>query len=96
MFQNKIDHLRIVGIIEGISFLLLLFIAMPLKYMFHHPLAVTIAGGLHGILFIWFLIALGTVTSTYKWPISKVAGAFMASIIPFGTFVLDKKLRNQS
>lgn len=95
MFRNMIDHLRIVGFIEGISFLILLFIAMPLKYMFDQPIAVTIVGGLHGVLFVWFMIALGIVTLKYKWSILKVAGAVLASIIPFGTFVLEKKLRNQ-
>lgn len=95
MFRNTIDQLRIVGFIEGISFLLLLFIAMPLKYMLNQPLAVTIVGGLHGVLFVWFMIVLGVVTLRYKWSVKKVAGAILASIIPFGTFVLERKLRDQ-
>ncbi len=86
---------RKVAIAEGFSFLALLFIAMPLKYFAHQPLAVTIAGSIHGVLFLTFMIlALEYKTAAGK-NIKWFASAFIASILPFGTFVLDKSLKKE-
>jgi integral membrane protein len=93
--MNPIRNLRNIGNIEGISYLVLLGIAMPLKYMGNMPKAVTIVGGIHGFLFVLFVIALLIVWRKKNWSYDKVAFAFMASIIPFGTFYLDKKLRKE-
>lgn len=95
MLQTPIGRLRFVGVLEGISYLLLLGIAMPLKYFADYPLAVTLTGAIHGILFVLFVGALAQVTWKYRWSIKKVAGAFIASILPFGTFVLDSKLKHE-
>ena len=82
---------RRVAIAEGVSFVALVFIAMPLKYLAKIPIAVTIAGSMHGILFISFI--------KLAWDL-KVAGdksaawfgkAFLASVLPFGTFFMDHK-----
>ena len=54
----NIQTLRVVGLLEGLSFLLLLFIAMPMKYMFDNPVLVKYVGMGHGVLFILFLIVL--------------------------------------
>ena len=83
---------RLVALLEGISFLFLLFIAMPMKYMMHMPLPVRIAGMAHGILFIAFVFYLMQVKSERKWPLQKAGVAFVASLLPFGTFVLDAKV----
>jgi integral membrane protein len=83
---------RTIALLEGISFLILLFIAMPLKYMLHEPLPVRIAGMAHGVLFIAFVFYLMLVRSEYNWSIKKSAAAFAASLLPFGTFVLDAKV----
>jgi integral membrane protein len=93
--MKSLERLRIIGIMEGISYLALLGIAMPLKYMAHMPQAVRVAGSLHGILFISFCIALASVWRTRKWPYEKVAMAFLLSILPFGTFFLDKQIRKE-
>jgi integral membrane protein len=93
--KTLIDHLRTVGIAEGISFLLLLGVAMPLKYLAGIPLAVKIAGWIHGLLFIIFIVVLMRVRQEHAWPAKKVAGAMLAALLPFGTFVLDAKLRKE-
>jgi len=93
--MKSLERLRIIGIIEGISFLVLLGIAMPLKYMADMPMAVRIVGSLHGVFFIAFIIALAAVWNNRKWPYEKVAMAFFLSIIPFGTFYLDKQIRKE-
>ncbi len=95
MMQNKVFLLRKIGIAEGVSFLVLLLIAMPLKYYFNQPLAVKIVGWLHGILFIAFSSIAWEVKSernkNFKW----FAIAFAASIIPAGTFFFDRLLKKE-
>ena len=95
LFKSSIGRLRIIGIVEGISFILLLGLAMPLKYIWEMPLAVRIVGSLHGLLFVLFLYALLQVTIERKWNIVRVMTAFMSSLLPFGTFVFDKQLKKE-
>ena len=81
---------RLIAKIEGISYLLLLFIAKPLKYLAGMPLAVTIVGGIHGFLFVAFCLWLFLVLVEYKMSFSWAVKAFLSSIIPFGTFYMNK------
>ncbi|MVP00251.1 DUF3817 domain-containing protein [Paenibacillus lutrae] len=96
MLKTPIGRLRVVGFIEGISYLLLLFIAMPLKYFADMPAPVTIVGGMHGFLFVLFLAAVAHVTFVHRWSIMKVLWAVIASFLPFGTFILDSQLKKES
>ena len=89
MSKNASRTLQLVGYAEGTSFLVLLGIAMPLKYIADLPLAVTIVGGLHGGLWILYLLAAAWAASANSWGIGRVSGAFVASILPFGPFVFD-------
>jgi integral membrane protein len=93
--MKSLERLRIVGNLEGISYLVLLGIAMPLKYMANLPQAVRIAGSLHGLLFLSFCLALFGVWRNRKWSYDKLAIAFILSLIPFGTFYLDKQIRKE-
>lgn len=93
MLSNPVGRLRLIGFIEGVSFLVLLGIAMPLKYAAGMPLAVKYVGWAHGGLFLLFLAALGQASAETDWGFKKIAGAFIASVVPFGTFVLDKQLK---
>jgi integral membrane protein len=86
---------RKIAFAEGISFLILLFIAMPLKYLADMPLAVTIVGGLHGVLFVAFVILAREVKTEYKKDLRWLGKALLASILPFGTFVLDKEWKKE-
>jgi len=91
-YASAIGRFRTVAIFEGISFLLLLFIAMPLKYMANIPLAVDIMGWIHGMLFILYMFTGLNLKIAHDWPIKKTALAVVASIIPFGPFILDKRI----
>ena len=93
--KKTFSWFRKVAFAEGISFIVLLFVAMPLKYLAHIPIAVTICGGLHGILFVAFIILVREVKSEYKKDFRWLGMAFLASIIPFGTFVADKEWKKQ-
>lgn len=89
---NKISTLRFVGKIEGWSLLILFFIAMPLKYIFDIPLAVKIVGTIHGALFSTFVLMLIGVSIKHRFSFGFSLLAFIASLIPFGTFFLNRKL----
>src|SRR5688572_17234237 len=92
---KALEHLRIIGIAEGISYLVLLFISMPLKYLFGFPQAVLINGWLHGALFVWYAVAVIYVWIICKWPFKRAFTAGIISLIPFGTFWFDKSLREE-
>ncbi|MBM7694206.1 integral membrane protein [Peribacillus deserti] len=88
-----IGLLRAFAILEGVSYLVLLLIAMPLKYWGGMPLAVTVTGGMHGILFIGFVTLVAAVMILKKWSFAWAMWATFLSFIPFGTFWLDKQLK---
>src|SRR5688572_22478310 len=89
--MNLYKWFRKVAFTEGVSFLILLGVAMPLKYFAGMPLAVTIVGGLHGLLFIAFIIFAFRIKEIYKRNFKWLVKAFVASILPFGTFVMDRE-----
>ena len=93
--MTSLRQLRLVALLEGTSFLVLLFVAMPLKYLAGLPIAVRIVGSVHGLLFLMFLAALYRAGSQRGWPVSRWAIAFVSSIVPFGTFVFDRSLRHE-
>ena len=93
--MTALRRLRLVAFLEGTSFLVLLFIAMPLKYLADMPLAVRIVGSIHGALFLAFLAVLYRAGTERRWPLRRWAIAFVASIVPFGTFVFDGSLRRE-
>ena len=80
---------------EGISFIVLLFVAMPLKYFAGMPMAVTIIGSAHGALFVAFMALAYMVKEQYNKPFSWGVKAFLASIIPFGTFYMEKQWKKE-
>ena len=85
--------LRYIALMEGVSWLVLLFVAMPIKYFGHNPLPVKFAGMTHGMLFIALVLLLIGVMQQRL--ISKKMGTalFIASLIPFGAFVIDKRYK---
>lgn len=95
MPTTPLSQLRWIAFLEGISYLVLLFVAMPLKYAFGQPLGVRIVGALHGVLFVMFVVALVRAATTHGWSLLRSALAFVASLVPFGTFVLDRSLRRE-
>ena len=93
MPAQSIQHLRIAGILEGISYLILLGIAMPLKYIYKMPEYVRVVGMAHGVLFLTFCLCLFLASRKAKWPLSRSALVFVSSLIPFGTLLLDRKMK---
>ncbi len=90
--MSPVHHLRVSGLIEGISYLLLLGIAMPLKYYAGLPEAVRYVGMVHGILFIWYIASIIWTKFSVKMSVSHALVAFVASLVPFGTFYADNKI----
>lgn len=91
---STLSTLRFFAFLEGMSFLVLLGIAMPLKYMYNQPEAVRIVGMFHGVLFILYVINLFAVHKNLEWEIGQTFKAFIAAFIPFGTFYANKKWFN--
>ncbi|MBL3519009.1 MULTISPECIES: DUF3817 domain-containing protein [Arcobacteraceae] len=92
MLRTKFSQFRTISIIEGISYLVLVFIAMPLKYFFAEPLAVKIFGMMHGIFFILFCIALYNAMRQYKWEFLFSLKLFIYSLIPFFFILIEKEI----
>ena len=96
MLTTSIGRLRLIGMIEGASFLILMFIAMPLKYIWGDPSMVTLVGRIHGLLWVIFCFALVDAKSNKGWTIKQAMVPFIASMLPFGPFVVDRKLRDDT
>lgn len=91
-FYNTLGRLRLTGILEGLSFIILLAIAMPLKYMAGKPEMVSIVGMAHGILFVLYIFFTIMAKFQYPWSWKKMFALWVASVVPFGTFYADYKL----
>ena len=85
---------RIVAFLEGVSYILLLFIATPIKYIVGNPEFVKLLGMPHGILFILYIILAFLIKGDMKWSTKIFSFVLLASIIPFGTFYIEKKYLN--
>lgn len=92
--KTPLGKFRMVGLAEGTSFILLL-MAMPVKYILGHPEGVKVIGWIHGILFIWYMIALFQVQKANNWSFRKSFIALIASLLPFGTYILDVSLQKE-
>ena len=90
-----INLYRKTAVIEGISYLILLFVAMPLKYFFNIPDAVKYFGWIHGILFLAFLLFLILASIKYRWSLMRIVLYLVASVLPIVPFILDKKLAEE-
>ncbi len=90
-FTTTLGRLRLIAFIEGISFLVLLFIAMPLKYFFGQPEAVRSVGTVHGALFVLYVLLVFMTKIEHRWTGGKTALLLLISMIPFGNFYADKK-----
>jgi len=93
--MRDIQWLRKVGLAEGVSFIILLCIAMPLKYMYNMPLAVKYTGWAHGVLFVGYIGIAYYVKIVRQQPFIKLIYAVVAALVPFGTFIYDKQLKKE-
>ncbi|MER1958164.1 MAG: MFS transporter [Solibacillus sp.] len=90
---HPLRFLRIMGTLDGLSLITLLFISMPLKYFADLPLFVTVNGSLHGGIFVLYVIAIILVQLRIQWNVSWSLLSVLVAFIPFGNFLLDRKLR---
>jgi integral membrane protein len=95
MLKTPIGRLRAIGMLEGISFLVLLGIAMPLKYFAGMPEAVKAAGWTHGVLFMLFCGFLLDAKQQASWSYRQAGAVLVAALLPFGPFVIDGRLRRE-
>ena len=93
MKRNPVLLLRATGLAEGVSFLVLLLVAMPLKYFAGLPAAVKVVGWAHGVLFIAFVAVLLYTTVVARWPLSRAGLVFVAALLPFGPFLIDRRMK---
>ena len=92
LINSHLGRLRIIGFLEGVSFILLLGIAMPLKYFGGYEHATQDLGMAHGVLFIMYVISVFPVKMELKWSLFTTAMVLLASLLPFGTFVAEYKI----
>jgi len=93
LLQTRMGQFRIIAFLEGLSLIILCFVATPLKYIFHNPILTNIVGYLHGGLFILYCIYAFIISRKYNWDHFKTTWkVVLASFIPFGTFYIDKKI----
>ncbi|MEM1025607.1 MAG: DUF3817 domain-containing protein [Myxococcota bacterium] len=91
--MDNVRLVRLVGFVEGCSWLLLLFVAMPLKYGFGQPWAVRVVGMGHGILFCLFVVVLLRAHLSERWGLVRSGILFLAALLPFGFLFVDRSLR---
>ncbi len=92
-FNSNIGRLRFLGLLEGVSLLLLVGIAVPAKHLYGHPVLVEVIGPIHGVLFLLFVFNALSVGAEYQWKFKTTAWLILvASFVPFGTFYIDRKV----
>jgi integral membrane protein len=87
---------RVIALLEGVSYLLLLFIASPVKWLLDDPTYVGWLGMPHGILFMAYVVLAVLISSDMKWSKKTLFIVLVASVIPFGTFYVEKKYLNKT
>ncbi|HLP92941.1 MAG TPA: DUF3817 domain-containing protein [Saprospiraceae bacterium] len=90
LFNTTIGKLRVIGFTEGISYLILLFIAMPLKYIWGKPELVRMCGSIHGVLFVLYVMYVLLCKTEHRWDNQKAIKLVLISMVPFGNFYADK------
>lgn len=93
--MHLLKPFRIIAFLEGLSYILLLFIATPIKYLLDEPKYVKLLGMPHGLLFIVYIVLAIILAANLKWSKKILRNVLLASIIPFGTFYVDYKYLKQ-
>lgn len=95
LWSTEVGQFRVVSLLEGLSYLLLLGIAVPVKYLAHDPSLVRLMGRVHGALFVLFVLALVRAATAASWSARQWGTAAIASVVPGGAFWLERKLRSE-
>ena len=96
IFFSMLNTFRIIAFLEGVSYILLLFVAVPVKYLMDDSQYVKMLGMPHGLLFISYITLAILLRSEFKWNTKNFGFILLASIIPFGTFYIDRKYLKHS
>ena len=92
-FNSSIGFFRLIAFLEGVSLLILVFIAMPIKYVLGDPSVVKHVGQTHGILFLLFVFFAIKLSAELDWSFKTTTWkVLIASFVPFGTFYIDKHI----
>ncbi|MBF9219938.1 DUF3817 domain-containing protein [Hymenobacter ruricola] len=92
-FNSNVKQLRLVGLLEGISLLVLLGVAVPMKHLYGDPALVRALGPVHGLLFLLFVIKTLSVGVEQRWKFSETTWkVLLACFVPFGTFYIDQRI----
>jgi integral membrane protein len=93
LLKSKVGQFRIIGFLEGTSLLILVFITVPMKYIFGNPIGSEVIGPIHGFLFLLYVYYTLIISSEQNWKFKNITWkVLLASFIPFGTFYIDKKI----
>ncbi len=92
LLSTSVGRLRVLGFLEGVSWLVLLFIAVPMKYIGHDPSLVKAIGPVHGLLFVLFVLYAIWVGVGQNWKFGTTWKVLLSSLVPFGTFYVDRKI----
>lgn len=95
LLESPFGRLRIASILDGLSFVILMGVGMPLKYQMDMPIVVRVMGPIHGVLFVWLCSELATLVLGRSWPAKNAALVFIAALIPCGPFFLDAWIKKQ-
>lgn len=93
--NTPVGRFRLVAIVEGLSYIFLLFVAMPLKYWFDSPSFVTYTGWVHGLFFMLYILTLIAAKADQGWKFKRTFLFVLAAFIPFATFVVDRNLHRE-
>jgi integral membrane protein len=93
--NSTVKTFTTIALLEGISYVVLLGIAMPLKYFFEMPMAVKFVGWAHGVLFVAYVTFLLLCWIKYKWSFTRVVFYFIASLLPFLPFWVERNLKKE-
>lgn len=93
LLKTNTGRLRILGFFEGISLLFLVFIAVPMKYLFDNPVGSQVVGPIHGALFLFYILLALIVAGEHEWKFTQTTWkVLLGSVVPFGSFWVDKKI----
>ncbi|OZI07586.1 hypothetical protein BWI93_13890 [Siphonobacter sp. BAB-5385] len=91
LFSSSVGRLRVLGFLEGISLLVLVLVAVPLKYYAQNPALTKLIGPIHGGLFLLFVINTLSVGIEQNWRFKTTTWkVLLACVVPFGTFYVDR------
>lgn len=95
LLSNPLSRLRLIGLLEGCTLVILVAIAVPLRHLAGFPIATRIMGPIHGLAFVLYLVALIDCISGGAWTSREIARGALACLIPFGTFLNDGLIRRK-